>query len=126
MKKLIIAVIALGLFIAGSAQAQEKYVAGGFEAAGHVIAGGGYQHFNNKLQTYFTFDGDTGYFAGPIGKYINHPVAGTVPVGRQDTFTFFVDEVELDLMKSFGENVRLRADLDFGRVNSSRDRKSVV
>ncbi len=30
-----------------------------------------------------------------------------------DTFGFFVDQVELDLAKSFGENIRIRADLDF-------------
>ncbi|MFA5811734.1 MAG: outer membrane beta-barrel protein [bacterium] len=106
--------IALAAFIATSAQAEEKYVAGGFEAAGHVTAGGGYQHFNNKVQTYFTFDGDYGYFAGSIGKYLNQ-----APAARTDHFTFFVDEVELDLMKSFGENVRLRADLDFSRTASS-------
>ncbi len=120
MKKFTMAVLAIALFafIATGAQAEEKYVAGGFEAAGHVIAGGGYEHFNNKIPTYYTNDGDTLYYAGVIGKYINNP-AGAVPaVNRQDNFTFFVDEVELDLMKSFGENVRLRADLDFARVNS--------
>jgi hypothetical protein len=116
MKKLFIAILAFALFafIATGAQAQEKYVAGGFEMAGHVMAGGGYQHQNNKATTYFTTDGDIGYFAGPIGKYL-----GQIPGPRTDHFSFFVDEVELDIMKSFGENVRLRADLDFARVASS-------
>lgn len=115
MKKLITLVLAIGLIAAAtSANAQEKYVAGGFEMAGHVMAGGGYQHFNNKAQTYFTFDGDNGYFAGSMGKYM-----GQAPAARVDYFGFFVDEVELDIMKSFGENVRLRADLDFARVASS-------
>lgn len=115
MKKLITLVLAIGLIAAAtSANAQEKYVAGGFEMAGHVIAGGGYQHHNNKTQTYFTFDGDNGYFAGSMGKYM-----GQAPGPRVDYFGFFVDEVELDIMKSFGENVRLRADIDFARVASS-------
>ncbi len=37
-----------------------------------------------------------------------------------DTFGFFVDQVELDLAKSFGENIRIRADLDFSphRMNA--------
>ncbi|HPQ80308.1 MAG TPA: outer membrane beta-barrel protein [bacterium] len=113
MKKILIAVIALS-FVAVTAQAQEKYVAGGFEAAGHVNVGAGYQHFNNRTPSYVTNDGDVTYYAGPVGKYL-----GTAPTNRSDHFSFFVDEVELDLMKSFGENVRLRADLDFGRVNSS-------
>ncbi len=30
-----------------------------------------------------------------------------------DTFNFFIDQVEVDLAKSFGENIRVRADLDF-------------
>lgn len=115
MKKLFTIALALGLFafIATSASAQEKYVAGGFEMAGHVMAGGGYQHNNNKAVTYFTTDGDIGYFAGPMGKYL-----GQVPGASTDHFSFFVDEVELDIMKSFGENVRLRADLDFARAAS--------
>lgn len=116
MKKLLIAVLAFGILalVASGAQAQERYVAGGFEMAGHVIAGGGYQHHNNRAQTYFTFDGDNAYFAGPMGKYL-----GQAPAARTDHLSFFVDEVELDIMKSFGENIRLRADLDFARVASS-------
>ena len=119
MKKFTVAVLALALaaFVATSASAEEKYVAGGFEAAGHVMAGGGWTHNTSKYPAagaYFTFDGDVGYFAGVMGKYSN----GTFS-GKSDQLSFFVDEVELDLMKSFGENIRLRADLDFGRVASS-------
>lgn len=116
MKKILLAVLAIGLvaFIATSVQAEEKYVAGGFEAAGHVNVGGGYQHQNNKVTSYWTTDGDYGYYAGPMGKYL-----GTTPANRTDHFSFFVDEVELDVMKSFGENIRLRADMDFGRALSS-------
>lgn len=116
MKKFTVAILALAIaaFVATSVQAEEKYVAGGFEAAGHVMAGGGWQHHNNRALTYVTFDGDVAYGPGVMGKYLNGTQAA-----RSDQFSFFVDEVELDLMKSFGENIRLRADLDFGRVASS-------
>ncbi|MBT3182585.1 MAG: outer membrane beta-barrel protein [Deltaproteobacteria bacterium] len=115
MRKLIIVALVLSVgFIASNVSAQERYVGGGFEAAGHVVTGMGYQHNNNRANTEFARDGDTLTYAGPIGKYV-----GTAPNNRTDHFSFFVDEVELDLMKSFGENVRLRADLDFARVNST-------
>lgn len=120
MKKYTVAILAIAIaaFIATSAQAEEKYVAGGFEASGHIVTGGGYQHFSNNtvapVSTYFTFDGDVGYGPGVLGKYLNGSASP-----KSDQFSFFVDEVELDLMKSFGENIRIRADLDFGRVNSS-------
>ncbi len=116
MKKIIIAVVALGLFafIATSAHAQD-YVAGGFEASGHVMTGLGYQHHNNKTPSEFATDSDgIATTSGPIGKYL-----GSLPAASSDHFSFFVDSVELDLMKSFGENIRLRADLSFGRVASS-------
>lgn len=115
MKKLLIVALFIGVsFIALGAQAEDKYVAGGFEASGHVMAGAGYQHHNNKAQSYFTFDGDYGYYAGAMGKYL-----GTVPAARTDHFAFFLDGVELDVAKSFGENIRLRADMNFARTNSS-------
>jgi len=47
-----------------------------------------------------------------MGKYMG------ADSSKKHYFGFFLDGVELDIMKSFGENVRLRADLDFGRVNS--------
>jgi hypothetical protein len=117
MKKLltIALVLCFCLFIhVAKASAQEKYVGGGFEAAGNVVVGVGYQHNNNKANTEIERDGDYTTFAGPIGKYL-----GQLPNNRTDHTSFFVDTVELDLMKSFGENIRLRADLDFARVNSA-------
>ncbi len=115
MKKLLIAFIAVGLLAFGfNAQAQESYVGGGFEMAGHVMAGTGYQHHNNQINSYAIRDGDTAYGPGVMGKY-----QGQATAASTDYFGFFVDEVELDVMKSFGENIRLRADMDFGRVASS-------
>jgi len=35
------------------------------------------------------------------------------PTNKKNDFGFFNDQVELDLAKSFGENIRARADLDF-------------
>lgn len=125
MKKILIAVITIGLFafIATSVNAQERYVAGGFEASGHVVTGAGYQHHNNQLGSEYAFDGDVGSTSGVLGRYFGLAAApGTAAPGvlanTNDTFEFFIDEVELDIAKSFGENIRLRADLDFGRVAS--------
>ena len=113
MKKFIIAVLAfsvIGMFSMTASAAES--VAGGFEASGHVMAGMGYQHQNSKPATEATFDDQYFSFAGPIGRYVNSMGPS------EDHFEFFVDELELDLMKSFGENIRLRADIDFGRFNS--------
>ncbi len=41
---------------------------------------------------------------------------------NRDTFNFYLDQVEIDIEKSFGENIRLRADLDFGRALSGSGR----
>lgn len=123
MKKILIAVLALGLFafIAGNVHAEDKYVTGGFEASGHVVAGAGYDYQTKKAwgsagapgTTYGINDGDVNYGPGVLGKYDAKPY-----LPKSTHFDFFVDEVELDLMKSFGENIRLRADLDFARVTS--------
>lgn len=115
MKKILIAALVLGLaFAANGAMAKSKSGDGGLELSGHMVTGMGFQYQSNKTPTYFTNDGDAGYYAGPMGKYLNK-----VPFPKSKHFAFFMDEVELDLTKSFGENVRLRADLDFARGNST-------
>ncbi|MFH0800603.1 MAG: outer membrane beta-barrel protein [Pseudomonadota bacterium] len=123
MKKILISLfIVLGLFafIATGAEAKaastgaEKYVAGGFEMSGHLMTGTQFTKFSKRASAYGTFDGDNVYFAGAGGKYI-----GKLPYSGAKSFNFFVDDVELDIMKSFGENIRLRADLNFGRALSS-------
>jgi len=115
MKKILVIALALGLaFFAANVNAQEKYVGGGFEMSGSIVTGMGYQYHNDKANTEIATGVDrvlTG--PGPMGKYM-----GADP-SKKHYFGFFLDGVELDIMKSFGENVRLRADLDFGRVNSS-------
>ncbi|MFH1652514.1 MAG: porin [Pseudomonadota bacterium] len=115
MKKLSLLVFALALIFSSAAMAAEQYVAGGFEASGHVVTGaGGQKYSKNATGIPWMTDGDTVTYQGVMGKYLNLPSNGNMT-----RFAFFVDEVELDLMKSFGENIRLRADLDFGRVASS-------
>jgi hypothetical protein len=84
----------------------------GLEVAGSVVAGFGYQHQNGKAPTELTADDAGTSVPGVLGRYL----ATEGP--NQDDFIFFLDSAELDLMKSFGENIRLRADLDFGRMSS--------
>ena len=118
MKKLLIAVLALGLVGMFSATASAEYVGGGFEASGSVMAGAGYQHFTSNVTQELATNDVMASTAGVLGRYIPQPALGVLPAARQDNLEFFVDAVELDIMKSFGENIRLRADLDFGRFAS--------
>lgn len=109
MRKLFSFALVLG-FVAfmATANAQES-VAGGFEMNGSIVTGMGYQHHNNDASTYATNDGDRTYFSGVLGAYL--PLVA-VPAVSSDYFTFFLDAVELDVTKSFGENIKLRADVD--------------
>ena len=124
MKKIII-VFAIALaFVATSAQAKgtaasgkEKSSSGGLELSGHVMTGMSFDRYNNKPNTYLPFDGDNFYFPGVGGKYIGK--APHTPTAKSNHFGFWVDGVELDLVKSFGENVRIRADIDFARAVST-------
>lgn len=126
MKKIFscLAIVAAAAFVAAGAHAEEKYVAGGFEASGHVTVGGGWQHHTSNVLPSGSVNSESG--AGVVGAangsqfgVIGNYGFGAVPAAKGDYFRFFVDEVELDVMKSFGENVRLRTDLDFGRGASA-------
>lgn len=107
--------VALNLMIATQALAGAGFVTGGFEASGHIVAGAGLQHFSNNPVTEWTNDGT---FPGVIGAYIPNVAAGTLPAPGQDNFMFYVDDAEIDIIKSFGKHVALRADLEFGRIAS--------
>lgn len=118
MKKILGGVF-VAVFLASGfvAEAQEEFVGGGFEASGHILAGGGWQRFTTKggsaaVGTAVLNDVN-GTMPGVIGAYAdtNGNVAG---INREDVHIFFLDEAELDLAKSFGMHIRLRADLDFG------------
>lgn len=114
MKKIAVVLFVVAMTVASAAVAAENYVTGGFEASGNVVVGAGWSRFNNQVNTEVVSDGDYITYPGVMGKYMDK-----APVAKTNRFAFFVDGVELDLAKSFGENIRLRADLDFARTNSS-------
>lgn len=109
--KKLIAVVAVATLVSGAAFAEESYVAGGFEASGHIVTGAGWAHYKNKSGiTTPTATGSVAAIPGAMGQY----TVGNSAANKGDAFQFFVDEVELDLAKNLGENIRFRADLDFG------------
>ncbi|MCE9623905.1 MAG: porin [Deltaproteobacteria bacterium] len=111
--------------------------AGGVEFSGNVDVVTGWQHDDGA-----STDGPAGAFprqaggscsfgAGGLGcNAADGAGAGSGQLGdfrglaapNRDTYNFYLDQVELDLQKSFGENIRLRADLDFGRFLSGTGR----
>lgn len=130
MRKLltIMAVVALVGGASFAAQADE-YVKGGFEMSGHVNAGAGFQHFGTNAASISATspaannnNNGSGVGRGPLGELVSNRGAsgflGIAPNTREDVLIFFVDEAEFDLVKTFGENVRARADFAFGRFAS--------
>ncbi len=110
MRKLFIAICALVVAgYAGQAVAGE----GDFELSGHVNTGWGYQSYNSKASAGIA--GASGSFHGVLGDLGSNHGGGT---GKVESIVGFVDEAELDATKSFGENVRARADFAFGRMAS--------
>ncbi len=111
MKKILSAIL-FSSFVAlsvSSVNAGESK-AGGLELSGNIDVVTGWQHDGKNSAGDFA-GGQLGWFRG-----------FTAP-GR-DTFDFYVDQVELDINKSFGENIRIRADLDFGRQLSGSGRNT--
>ncbi|EKD42469.1 MAG: hypothetical protein ACD_73C00142G0002 [uncultured bacterium] len=105
MKKLIAtglfaatALLAANSVLANGTPAPEA-VAEGVEISGNVTTIAGYQH------------DDKDALGGLQGGLADAIIGATVP--NADHFRMIVDQVELDIQKSFGENIRLRADLDF-------------
>lgn len=98
-------------------------VAGGLEFSGHIDVVTGWQHDDASTSDF----GSCSFGPGILGcNDIDSAGSGYGELGdfrglgtpSRDTFSFYVDEVELDVQKSFGENIRIRADLDFGRFLS--------
>ncbi len=123
MRKLSIIALALAMAGASVAAHADEYVKGGFEMGGAVNAGLGFQYNNSNSQGATTPVIGTGAAAnqyGPItpgplgefGQYNNVPTAASA-YGKM-SFEFFTDGVQLNLSKSFGENIRSRVDLVFG------------
>src|SRR5579885_245023 len=103
MKKLLVLAAVVALAIPAMAHAEEGSE---LEISGNVTTLAGWEHaFKNPVF--------------PVSGILGDGLAGPGGV-TTDTFGFFVDQVELDLAKSFGENIRIRADLDFSphRVNA--------
>ncbi len=116
MKKLGLSalVIAAALVGATSLKAADKgSAAGGLELSGNVDVVTGWQHDskNAGALTNFVNDAQT---AGLMGEGQLGDLRG-IGAAFKDTFDFYIDQVELDINKTFGENIRIRADLDFGR-----------
>lgn len=109
MRKSLIALFVLALAgFAGNAAAVE----GDFELSGHVNTGFGYQAQNSKASSGLM--GASGSFHGALGDLgTNHGRGAKI-----EQIIAFVDEAELDATKSFGENVRARADFAYGRAAS--------
>jgi hypothetical protein len=109
--------------------------AGGVEFSGNVDIVTGWQHDDGS-----TFDGPApgvggscSFGPGGLGcNAVDTIGSGSGQLGdfrglavpNRDTFGFYVDQIELDLQKTFGENIRLRADLDFGRFLSGSGRNT--
>lgn len=94
---------ALGLLLVclslpGALLAQE----GELEIFGHVTTVSAWQRTHGSSAV------ATGAGDGLLNDGLRAPGAAQV-----DQFGFYADEVEIDLEKQFGENIRLRADLDF-------------
>ncbi len=108
MKKYtLLGLIALALVASGQAKAEDRYVGGGFELSGHVDVVTAYQHSDKDAAAAGNLGGAIGEFRGNNG-------------GRDgDDYETMIDSVELDIAKTFGEHIRLRADIDFASVNQS-------
>lgn len=93
----------------------QRSVVGGFEMAGFISTGAGWQRFTRAATTERAYDGS---YAGAVGSVISDIYAVASPSAGQDNFLFFVETAELDLMKDIGSRAKLRADLLFGRAAS--------
>jgi len=108
MKKLLLAVSLMAVGFSLPAHAEESK-AGGLEFSGNASVLVGWQH-------------DDGAALPTLGGEFD--VIRGLRAPHRDTFNFYLDQFELDLDKSFGEKIRLRADLDFGRALSGSIRST--
>lgn len=119
--KLLAVVAAAALLSATPLHAKEKKsAAGGLEVSGNVDVVTGWQHDSKNVVGMLSLvnDYDTAVTVGEgqLGDFRGQGYS------KSDTFNFYIDQVELDLNKTFGENIRIRADLDFGRGLSGSGR----
>lgn len=126
MRKFTMMALALAVVGASVAAHADEYVKGGFEMGGAVNAGLGFQYNNTNSQSgtaTATFGGAAGtgnqygpIGAGPLGEFTQYNTAPGGAYGKM-SFEFYSDGVQLNLSKSFGENIRSRVDLVFGSAN---------
>lgn len=124
MKKALVLLTVLGsLGPLQSANAAESR-AGGVEFSGNIDVVVGFQQDDGSA---LDPTGSCAYGIGGLGcNSVDTAGSGSGQLGdfrglaapNRTTFNFYLDQVEIDLQKSFGENIRLRADLDFGRFLS--------
>lgn len=87
-------------------------VSEGLEISGNVDVIAGYQHDDKDVPA------AAGY---ALGGMVGDSIIGA-NAANADHFRFVVDQVELDLAKTFGENIRLRADLDMRDLANTTSR----
>jgi putative OmpL-like beta-barrel porin-2 len=113
---------AVALLSASALQAAEKKsAAGGLELSGNADVVTGWQHDTSNAGGAISgvnAADDAGSGEGQLGDFRG------VGAPHRDTFNFYIDQVELDINKTFGENIRIRADLDFGRLLSGSGRNT--
>jgi hypothetical protein len=120
MKKLVISGLLSASLISGMAFAggtaapvEEPPAPSGLEISGNVDVLVGYQRDSanaaNASASAATACGAGGLTQGDLGACA---AGGLVPTASADHFRFLVDQVEIDLSKEFGENLRVRADID--------------
>ena len=112
MKRLTLAVSILALSLSLPAYAEDS-AAGGLEFSGNTSILAGWQYDDSSAVA------TPGFVGGGEFALIHGPRAPS-----RDTFNFYLDQFELDLDKSFGDKVRIRADLDFGRFLSGSGRST--
>ncbi len=109
MKKILFAFLIASLTGLSIAHAGDSKT-GGLELSGNIDVVTGWQRDGKNAAGDFA-GGQLGWFRGATAPY-------------RDSFDFYIDQVELDINKSFGENIRIRADLDFGRQLSGSGRNT--
>jgi len=98
---------------------------GGLEVSGAIDTLFGWQHDDSKANgtaacavgTAFNCNSNADSGAGVVGGGQLGDLRG-LTAAKRDTFNFYVDQVEVDLSKTLGENIRVRADLDFRGPNT--------
>lgn len=114
-KKLLSGVVMAGLLaLTQTVQANgtpvEEVVQPGVEISGAVDVVAGWQHD----------DQDSAATAGSVGGLADYDGTGAVGNTANGThYRMVINEVEVDLEKSFGENIRLRSDIDFRNLTDT-------